>query len=271
MPLFEHDGLNFHYRDKGSGTPFVFQHGLGGDVNQILGLFRPPPGFRLVTFDCRAHGETQPVGDPEKISIAAFANDLRALMDYLQIQSAIVGGISMGAAVAQHFVIRFPDRVLGLVLSRPAWVDRPHPENVAVFSQIAQLIRQNGAKRGREMFIQTEQYRDIRRAFPDTANSLLTQFNHPRAGETVIKLERIPNDAPNRDLSELSRIRVPTLVLANRMDPVHPFEYGQTLARAISNAEFNELTSKSVSLERHETEVQQFIEEFLKRHFSNAQ
>jgi pimeloyl-ACP methyl ester carboxylesterase len=192
-------------------------------------------------------------------------------MDYLQIQRAIIGGISMGAAIAQNFVLRYPDRVMGLVLSRPAWVDRPHPENVAVFSEIARAIRQHGAERGREMFIQSERHREIRREFANTADSLLTQFNHPRAEETVVKLERIPNDAPNRDLSDLSKIRVPTLVLANRSDPIHPFAYGQILTRAIPHAEFKELTSKSVSLEHHEREVQQFIEEFLKRHFSNAE
>ncbi|MBI3850358.1 MAG: alpha/beta hydrolase [Verrucomicrobia bacterium] len=267
MAIFEHDGLNFHYLDIGNGTPFFFQHGLGGDVNQTFGLFHPPPGIRLITLDCRAHGETWPVGDPEKISIATFANDLRALMDHLQIQHAIVGGISMGAAVAQNFVLRFPERVMGLILSRPAWVDRPNPENVAVFSQIAQLIRAHGAKRGHEMFVQTETYQNIRSRFPDTANSLLTQFNHPRAEETVVKLERIPNDAPSRDVGELGKIRVPTLVLANRQDPIHPFEYGEILARAIPNAEFKELTSKSMSLERHELEVQQYIEGFLKMHF----
>jgi len=266
MAILEHDGLNFQFLDKGSGTPFLFQHGLGGDVNQTFGLFQPPPGIRLISLDCRAHGETRPLGDPEKISIATFADDVQALMDHLQIQRAIVGGISMGAAVAQHFVLRFPQRVLGLVLSRPAWVDRPHQENVAIFSQIAQLIRRHGAKRGREMFIQTGTYQSIRSEFPDTADSLLTQFNHPRAEETVVKLERIPNDVPTRDLSELLKVQVPTLVLANRQDPIHPFEYGEILARTIPNAEFKELTSKSVSLERHEMEVQTFLEEFLRKY-----
>ncbi len=267
MPFFEHEGLNFNYCDKGSGTPFFFQHGLGADVNQVLGLFQPPSGIRLVIFDCRAHGETRPLGDPDKISIAAFADDLRALMDYLQIQRAIVGGISMGAAVAQNFVLRFPERVMGLVLLRPAWVDRPRSQNVSVFSEIAQLIRRYGAKLGREKFIQTKTYRDIQREFPNTADSFSGQFNHPRAEETVIKLERIPNDAPNSSLEELAGIRVPTLVLANRQDPVHPFEYGETLARVIPNADFIELTSKSVSLERHGIEVQQGIGEFLTKRF----
>jgi hypothetical protein len=49
MPAFERSGLAFNYLDEGdpSGWPFVFQHGLGGDVSQPAGIFpplrRPPP------------------------------------------------------------------------------------------------------------------------------------------------------------------------------------------------------------------------------------
>ena len=94
MPFFAHDGLSFHYFDREAGIPFFFQHGLGGDVNQPIGLFKPPSGFRLLSFDCRAHGQTRPLGASEKIGLAFFADDLLALMDHLQIQRAIIGGIS---------------------------------------------------------------------------------------------------------------------------------------------------------------------------------
>ena len=269
MPKLTYDQINFNYQDTGSGIPFFFQHGLGADVNQTFGIFRPPPGFRLISFDCRAHGETRPVGNPEKIGIAAFADDLGALMDCLEIERAIVGGISMGAAIALNFTLRFSERVLGLVLSRPAWLDGPRPENAAVFTQIAQLIRQHGARRGREEFLKSAAYKKIQSEVPDAAISLLNQFNHPRAEETVIKLERIPGDAPNRDLAELARIRVPTLVLANRQDPIHPFEYGEIVARSIPGAEFEEITSKSVSIPRHEEDVQRALADFLERRFAS--
>lgn len=269
MPFFQHDGVHFHYRETGQGTPFFFQHGLGGDVNQPFSLFRPPPGFRLLTMDCRAHGETRPLGDQKKIGLAHFADDLIALMQYLGILRAIVGGISMGAAVALNLALRYPERVQGLILSRPAWLDGPNPHNVQIYGHIARLIREHGARTGLEIFKQSPHYRDILRQSPDAASSLVLQFEHPRAEETVVKLERIPQDAPNWDHRKWASLRIPTLVLANRQDPIHPFEYGEVLAQAIPNAEFREITAKSVSRERHEADIQKFIEEFLKRHFGS--
>src|SRR5262249_56655796 len=56
---FTHDGLRFSYRDEGQGLPFVFQHGLGGDLSQPFSLYRPPPGIRLLGFDARGHGQTR--------------------------------------------------------------------------------------------------------------------------------------------------------------------------------------------------------------------
>lgn len=264
MPIFKHDGLAFYYRDQGQGLPFVFQHGLGGDTNQTFGLFSPPSGVRLLTLDCRGHGETHPLGEAKKLSFTTFADDVRFLLDHLGLPSAVIGGVSMGAGISLNITLRFPERVWGLVLSRPAWLDRPLPENMAVFPFIAGLIRRHGARQGLELFKQSEPYLEIARQSPDSANSLVGQFEHPRAEETVAKLERLPHDAPNLDRGDWLGLTVPTLVLATRQDPVHPFEYGETLAHSIPGAVLKEVTAKSVSLERHTAEVQAAIEVFLK-------
>ena len=217
----------------------------------------------MIALDCRAHGQTVPAGDDSKISIAAFADDLAALLDQLCIPSAVVGGISMGAAVALDFTLRFRDRVRGLVLSRPAWLDQPFPADRNTFLKIAKLIRQHGALRGADLFKQTNDYQKCLRESPDAADSLLSQFSQPRAEETVIRLERIPLHIPTHKREEWASITVPTLVLANRQDPIHPYEFGETLARMIPGAEFRELTSKSVSVEAHTADVQRHIEGFL--------
>ena len=269
MPVFVHDGIHFHYRDEGAGLPFVFQHGLGGDVNQPFGFFedllKPAPPFRLIALDCRAHGETRPLGPESKICLASYADDVIALMDALGLEGAIVGGISMGAAVALNLVLRYPARVRGLVLSRPAWLDAPLPENLTILTRVAEYIRTYGAGEGRDRFIQSEDYTRAFAESPDVAKSLISQFEHPRAEETAVKLERIPRDAPGTDRGEWSHINVPALVLANRQDPIHPFAFGAILAAAIPGAEFQELTPKSVSISGHTRDVQRHILNFIRR------
>jgi pimeloyl-ACP methyl ester carboxylesterase len=264
---FKHDEIEFHYQESGSGLPFVFQHGLGADITQPFGLFRPLPGVRLLAFDARAHGQTRPTGDPTSLQFKAFGEDLLALLKYLGIHRAIVGGISMGAALALHFTLRWPSRVLGLVLSRPAWLEAPCPWNVKMFTLIAEMIRKHGAQEGLVEFQRTPEYRETLEKWPDVANSLCLQFQNPRAEESAIKLERIIKDTPHPDRRAWADVKVPTLVLGNKCDPIHPLEYATDLAGTIPNAEFREIASKSVSLEQHNADVQRHLEDFLRRRF----
>jgi pimeloyl-ACP methyl ester carboxylesterase len=263
MSFFSADSITFHYLDVGQGLPFVFQHGLGGDVHQTQELFVPPLAFRLLTLDCRGHGETRPVGEPAHLSFTHFADDLLALIDRLHLQQVVVGGISMGAGVALNFVLRYPQRVQALVLVRPAWLHEPLPANLQVYPRIAELIRRAGTAQASEDFKQTEEYLELQRTFPAAAASLLTQFTRPRAQETVDILERLPRDAPNRNQEDWTHIHVPTLVLANEDDPLHPFRYGEVLAHAIPGATLEQVTSKAIDAQQHARDIQHAIERFL--------
>jgi pimeloyl-ACP methyl ester carboxylesterase len=273
MPEYDHGGIHFHYRDEGAGLPFVFQHGLGGDVDQPLSFFESDlhdnPPFRMIALDCRAHGKTHPIGPEDSLSFSCFADDVVALMDFLHVTQAVVGGISMGAGIGLNLALRYPQRVRGLVLSRPAWLDRPSPENLSILSTIAALIREHGVDEGRERFLHSREYATMMDASPDVAGSLLGQFDHPRADETVAKLERIPQDAPCRDRNEWASIAVPVLILANRQDPVHPVEFGETLAAVIPGAELQIITPKSVSIENHYSDVRKTIRDFIRRRIEN--
>jgi pimeloyl-ACP methyl ester carboxylesterase len=271
MAYFHHDGIDFHFRDEGQGVPFVFMHGLGGNVEQPSTLYEPIPGVRFITLDFRGHGETRRFGRPENFRFSVFAQDLLALMNDLNIDQAVVGGISMGAGVALHFALHYPDKVNGLILSRVAWEDKPMPENNRrVYEEIARHIRQYGPRTGKTMFLNTDVYKNMEGPFPDTAQSLLRQFEYEYAAETWPKYLYIPRDAPNFDRSEWEKITVPTLVLANRKDPIHPFEFGQFLAKRIPNALLKEVTSKSVDPIRHMQECKRYIGEFLTAFLPNG-
>jgi sugar phosphate isomerase/epimerase/pimeloyl-ACP methyl ester carboxylesterase len=264
---FHRDGVQFHYREAGQGLPFVFQHGLGGDLNQPFGLYRPMPGLRLIAFDMRGHGETRPLGDLDKLTISGLADELIALLDHLEIKHAIVGGISLGAAVAVNVALRFPDRVLGLVLSRPAWIDQPLPENVQLYATIARLIRDLGPREGLYHFRKMAVFQAMEHESPDCARSLIGQFEQSRAEECVARLDRLSADTPCLDRTEYRKIGVPTLILGNKQDPIHAWTIAETLAQIIPGAELCEITPKSVSIERHAVDVLKALDTFLSSRF----
>jgi pimeloyl-ACP methyl ester carboxylesterase len=266
--FFERDGIRFHYRATGDGTPFVYQHGLGADVDQPFKLFDPPAGFRLLGFDCRMHGATVMPAEKRDIGLSVFADDLLGFLDFLGIKRAVVGGISMGAAVALNFALRFPERVLALVLHRPAWLDGPNWKNAEIFEFVAKLIREYEPADAQEQLRRSRLLADIGAESADCAQSLLLQCADPRARDRVIRLEQIALDAPNHDRAQWRDIKVPVLVMANRQDPIHPFEFGEALAKEIPGAEFRELTPKSVSVERYTADVRRFLTEFLRKHFA---
>ena len=168
------------------------------------------------------------------------------------------------AALALSFAIRWPERVVGLVLSRPAWLEGPCPWNVRMFTLISGLMRKHGAPQGRIEFQKTAEYRECLEKWPDVASSLSLQFQHPDAEQTAQKLERIITDSPHPDRRAWSSVKVPTLVMGNRLDPIHPFNYAEEIARAIPGAELCEIASKSVSLEEHQADVRSFLADFLR-------
>ena len=264
MPYSEHNGSSFYFVEKGSGVPFIFQHGLGGSVDQIIKIYSPPPGVRLITFDFRGHGNTSPAAK-DQYNFKTSADDISALMDHLQIDKAIVGGISMGAGVALNFALRYPSKIIALFLSRPAWLDAPmEPQIREIYGTIATMLRKHGRVKGRQFFIVSDQYKKISEESLSTALSFAGQFNYGKAAETADKFECFPADAPANDRSEWEKISVPTLVLANKSDPVHPFKYGLEYAKNIPDAVFKQITPKSINEEEHNSNVQTYTDGFIK-------
>jgi pimeloyl-ACP methyl ester carboxylesterase len=114
------DGCRLAYDAAGDGSPVLWQHGLGADHNQPAEVFPSLPGICRITLECRGHGASE-LGDPGRLSIACFVMDALALLDHLEIDQAVVGGISLGAAIALRMAALYPSRISGLILGRPAW------------------------------------------------------------------------------------------------------------------------------------------------------
>jgi pimeloyl-ACP methyl ester carboxylesterase len=263
MPYFRHDNLQFYFEEHGSGRPFVFSHGLGGNLDLSFELTSQLPNVCLILYDNRAHGRTSSIGDPDKLTFEVMTNDMAALLDHLDLPSAFVGGVSMGAGISLAFALRYPERVKALILNRPAWLDKPNPPNLSSLTMIARLIENFGLARARLKLERTELYGDLKKTYPATAKSLTDLFLNQNSDALIGCLKSIPFSGPVDSLDKVATLSVPSLVLGSRDDPLHPFELAETLAKAIPRSRFHELPSKSRDANGYYRQFRQTVADFL--------
>ena len=256
------DGCMLAFGREGEGMPVVWQHGLGADRSQPAEVFPHCPAVRRITLECRGHGASA-LGDAEKLAIATFADDVVALLDHLDIKRAVVGGISLGAAVALRVAADHADRVTALVLARPAWFVAAAPPTLRVYREVADRIADRGADEGARRFESSPLLAEIEKISPDNAASLRSFFRRPDPASTVALLRRIPLDGPGVSLDRLAALRLPVMVIGNDRDYVHPLADARALAAAIPAATLVEITSKSVDRDAYVREFRQALAGFL--------
>jgi pimeloyl-ACP methyl ester carboxylesterase len=111
------DGVPLVYEDHGEGSAIVFVHGWSCDRSYWSAQVAAFAGrFRVVTLDLAGHGESG--RDRAAWTIAAFADDVVAVVNALGLDDVVFVGHSMGGDVIVEAAGRLPGRVRGLV-----WVD----------------------------------------------------------------------------------------------------------------------------------------------------
>ncbi len=115
MPTLSLQGRDYFYEDRGEGVPLLLFHGFPFSGESYWPqLDSPPRGVRLLVPDHRGFGKSAP--GPGALTMDAMAQDGLALLDALKLQSALVGGVSMGGYVAIALTRLDPGRVRGLLL-----------------------------------------------------------------------------------------------------------------------------------------------------------
>lgn len=220
--------------------PVVIQHGLCGDARQTAEALPDALGFHRITLECRGHGASD-AGDT--FSIGIFTEDLAALIETLP-APVVVGGISMGAAIATRLAITRPDLVRGLILVRPAWVAEAAPSNMAPNAELGDLLAALPARDARAAFAASATAATLALTAPDNLASLMGFFAREPLAVTAALLTRISADGPGISEDDLRALTIPALVCSTAQDAIHPAALAAQLAQLIPNAELIELPRK---------------------------
>ena len=117
MPIAKLGAIDLYYERAGHGSPLLFISGTGGDLRGKPNVFDGPlpKQFDVLAYDQRGLGRS---AKPDvAYSMADYADDAAALLDYVGWPTAKVIGVSFGGMVAQELVLRHPDKVERLILA----------------------------------------------------------------------------------------------------------------------------------------------------------
>lgn len=219
-----------HLVEAGQGPPVLLIHGLGWDGslwNPTLDLLSGD--HHVLASDTRGHGTTDAPAGP--YSIDGFARDYAALLDALGLSSLCVVGLSQGGMIAQTLALTRPDLVGALVLVSTS--SRSDPGAQASMEARLEAMEQKGAA-GAAIVAAESIFSPGWRA---AHLAEVERFVAWRAAMPLEPIKAATRAAYGFDVSnELSRIRVPTLVVAGSADRLTPPASMEDIAARIPGA-----------------------------------
>jgi pimeloyl-ACP methyl ester carboxylesterase len=259
---------SFRYRDQhtltydayGEGERvLILIHGLlmNRRMYERLGPEMAARGNRVICIDLLGHGRSDRPADPRLYSMTAFADQIRALLDHLELDEAVLGGTSLGANVGLEFAAWHPDRTKAL------FVEMPVLENAltAVAMIFAPIIV--GLRFATPAFrIASHVASRVPRShyLVDIVLDWVRQDPEPSAD--VLEGLLLGRSAPPQE--DRVRMENPALVIGHPNDPLHPFNDADQLVEEMPNARLVNATSIlewRISPERLNDELASFLDE----------
>jgi pimeloyl-ACP methyl ester carboxylesterase len=224
----------------GAGPAIVLCHGITAGRRYIVHGSRAleRAGHRVVSYDARGHGESDPAPAGEGYGYPRLVDDLeRVVAAEVGEERFVLAGHSMGAHTAVAYALRHPQRLAGLVLIGPVFQREVADSSLVYWDGLADALEQGGVD-GFVDYIDRNQgidsaWRDSVLSFT-RARMLLNR--HPEA--VVEALREVPRSRPFESIDELRELELPTLVVASHddADPGHPYEAAVAYAEALPQA-----------------------------------
>ena len=233
------NGVRLNWREAGAGDPVVFIHGFpfrstmwGPQMEAV------PEGWRFIAPDLRGFGNSEAGELP--FSMELFTDDVVALLDYLEIEQAVVCGLSMGGYIAFSLMHRYPHRVRALVLT----ATRANADSVEARQaryELAARTRVHGAAAVVESMLPKLVSAATRQHSPQVGDFIKNMMLTTNAEVMARTLEAMAGRADHRDI--LHGINVSALVVRGDQDELISREDMDLLARQVRGAKYEVVTN----------------------------
>jgi pimeloyl-ACP methyl ester carboxylesterase len=224
----------------GEGTAIVLCHGLTASRRYVVHGSRAleRAGHRVITYDARGHGESDPAPAEQSYGYPELIADLERVVEAeVGDERFLLGGHSMGAHTAVGYALAHPERLSGLVIIGPTYMGEISPESIAYWDGLATALEAGGI----DGFVD---YLGRESGTGDTWRDVVMRISAERMGlhrdprELARALRETPASRPFGSLEELTRLDVPALVVASHdeADPGHPYAAAEAYAAALPRA-----------------------------------
>jgi pimeloyl-ACP methyl ester carboxylesterase len=219
----------------GDRRDLVLLHGLTATRRNVLQGSRllARRNCRLIAYDARGHGESDPAEEPSAYEYSDMVGDLRAVLAELEIERPVLVGSSMGAATAMAFALAAPEAVAALVQITPAYDGAPHEASLEHWDSLAEAL----AREDVDAFVERSGADELPERFRDGAllatRQRLERHRHLHAVSDALRV--VPRSSAFDGLEPLEGLDVPVLVVGSRdeSDPGHPLAVAQEYANRL--------------------------------------
>jgi pimeloyl-ACP methyl ester carboxylesterase len=233
LRTFSHGQYQIGYEVYGSGDRvLVWLHGLLLDANLSRGLARTlaAQGNRVVLLDLLGHGRSDKPRHAGAHRMDLYAQQVLDLLDELEVDQAVLGGVSLGTNVSLLTAVQAAERVRGLILEMPV-LEWAVPAAALVFLPLLlgvhyarvplRAVSRAASRLPLSPFGPFGSFISAARSDPEEIAAVL----HGVLGGPI---------APTID--QRRSIRAPALVLGHGVDVIHSFSDARNLARQLPDA-----------------------------------
>ena len=238
-------GVRTRYWTQGQGgVPLVLLHGLGGSIEDWLGVLRPlATKRRVIAIDLLGCGKTdKPLNCSYTPSI--MRAHIAATLDALGLDCVTLGGWSLGGRIALELVHASPDRFDRLILTAPAGIGKDTFIDFSVtFPEVMGQIAVRPGATGFRMIRNALRNGSVKRMLKFAARRVNLVTDFPTRTAFLRQLRSIVGPSgylakPRHELNaKLNHINLPTLAIWGRQDNFAPHTHSKLLVRAVPNCE----------------------------------